>query len=60
MSIFLKAMIFHIFIGSVFMGVVVTALLVADMASLMTILVGALVAFALAGPVSWMIAKRLH
>lgn len=60
MSIFLKAMIFHIFIGSVFMGVVVTALLVADMASLMTILVGALGAFALAGPVSWMIAKRLH
>lgn len=39
MSIFLKAMIFHIFIGSVFMGVVVTALLVADIASLMTILI---------------------
>ena len=60
MSIFLKAMIFHIFIGSVFMGVVVTALLVVDMGSLMTILVGSMVAFALAGPVSWMIARRLH
>lgn len=60
MSIFLKAMIFHIFIGSVFMGVVVTGLLVVDMASLMTILIGALLAFVLAGPVSWTIAKRLH
>ena len=57
---FLKVMMFHIFIGSVFMGVVVTALLVADIASMMSILAGALVAFALAGPVSWLIARQLH
>lgn len=57
---FLKAMMFHIFIGSVFMGVVVTALLVAGYASMMSILIGALVAFIVSGPVSWIIAKRLH
>ncbi|GAB5487703.1 MAG: hypothetical protein Pars2KO_12730 [Parasphingorhabdus sp.] len=60
MSMFLKTMMFHIFIGSVFMGVVVTALLVVDQASLMSILAGALIAFVLAGPISWAIAKRLH
>jgi hypothetical protein len=60
MSIFLKVMMFHIFIGSVFMGVVVTALLVAGQASMMSILLGAVAAFLVAGPVSWLIARRLH
>ncbi|GAB5483195.1 MAG: hypothetical protein Pars92KO_29520 [Parasphingorhabdus sp.] len=60
MSMFLKTMIFHIFIGSTLMGTAVTALLVMDHASKMSILVAALTAFAVAGPVSWLIARRLH
>ncbi len=60
MSMFLKTMIFHIFIGSTLMGIAVTAVLVADMGTKMSILLVALAAFVVAGPVSWLIARRLH
>lgn len=60
MSMFLKTMIFHIFIGSTLMGIAVTALLVAGQGTMMSILLVALVAFVIAGPVSWLIARRLH
>lgn len=60
MSIFLKTMIFHIFIGSTLMGTAVTALLVAGHGSMMSILLVAVAAFVVAGPISWLIARRLH
>lgn len=60
MSMLLKTMIFHIFIGSTLMGSAVTALLVAGQATMMSILLVALAAFAVAGPISWLIARRLH
>ncbi len=60
MSMFLKTMIFHIFIGSTLMGTAVTALLVMDHASKMSILVAALTAFAVAGRVSWVIGGRVQ
>lgn len=60
MSMFLKTMMFHIFIGSTLMGTAVTALLVAGQGTMMSILLVALAAFAIAGPISWLIAKRLH
>ena len=60
MSLFLKTMIFHIFIGATLMGTAITALLVMEQGNMMSILVAALAAFVVAGPISWLIARRLH
>ena len=60
MSLFLKTMMFHIIIGSTLMGMVVIALLVANQATAMTLIIGSLAGFIVAGPISWIIAKRLN
>jgi hypothetical protein len=54
------ALILHIFIGSTLAGVAVIAVLVAGMTTVPAILGSAALGFALAFPVSWLIAKRLY